>query len=114
MRQFMGDEPLPCFGSRFVLAGCKRHVAAHCVCCGIDGLGRLLGFFIGVNPDLAEIMSKARLQKGSRTWVERLARRAQHVMNDGGNAGWRSPTGRKALQSHLLFLALLAFTIRAP
>ena len=37
---------------------------------------------VGMHPDLAEVVAKARLEIPSRLMIERLARRVQHLVNN--------------------------------
>src|SRR5262249_43482303 len=59
---------------------------------GSDGLGRFSGSGVGMDPDLGEIVPEARLEIRPRCRIERLPRRAQHLVYGRwrpARGGWR-------------------------
>jgi hypothetical protein len=66
-----------------------------------------------VNPDSAEVVAEARLEKRPSGLIERLAWSAQDIVNDGWNAQRLSSTVSPALQQWVLLAALFALAAAA-
>jgi hypothetical protein len=60
----------------------ENNVRAECVSIRIDCTGRLGSVSVGVHADSAEILSQPGFEIGARRGVERLPRRAQHLMHN--------------------------------
>lgn len=83
MRQLMRHQPSPGRTLRRKLPRAKHHIPPDGVCQRIHrpcALGRLC---ICVHPYAAEVVPEARLHKGPRLGVQRLAGRAQHLVHYG-------------------------------
>jgi hypothetical protein len=63
----------------------EHHTLPHGVGGSVDGARRFRRFRIRVHPNPAEVVPKTRFHKITRRSVERLARRAQHVVHN----AWR-------------------------
>src|SRR5580700_8102150 len=80
---------------------------------GADRLGGFRRPRIGMHPHPAEIITEARLHESAGGWVERLAGRAQNIVDDGRGlrrhwAASRSPTAF-ALQHRARLALFFAF-----
>src|SRR5436305_913883 len=112
MRQLMGQQPLSLLGVRSVLASRKYQVLTGCVGARIHRSGRSRCLKTGVHPHIAEVVAKARFHKCTRSRIERLARRAQYLMDDRGRDGWTC-AGLTTMHLLLIFLfALRAFALQ--
>jgi hypothetical protein len=114
MGQFMGQQFCPPCGGGLKLPRPKNNVRSDGISQGLHGAGRFRRPLVGMNAHRAKVMSKARLHEGARGRIQRLAGRAQNVMDNGRGHGprpngWRGGGGF-ALQA--LLFAFLAFTIR--
>ena len=93
MRELMGDQAPPLVRPRRETPRIEHDVVAHCVGMRIHVARRLPGGRVRMHPHAGKILPEARLQKASRCRIERLPRRAQHLMHD----GWRLAGGGSAV-----------------
>src|SRR5215216_2789474 len=79
----MGEHVLPGRASRPVLASVKYDAPAEGVGSGVYRLRRLGRPGVGVYPHLAEVVTETRLHDSAVGLIQRSARRAEHLANDG-------------------------------
>ena len=85
MRQFVGQQAASFGCGRSELAGSKGDVGAHGVSESVNGTCRLGGAGVGVDADIAEVVSEAGLEEGLGFRIECLARRAKGFAYDRWN-----------------------------
>ena len=83
MRQLVRQQVIPRCGLRGVFARGKHHMIPHCVRQGAHRTRRIRRLCIGMHPHPAEIVAEARFHEHTPGGIERLAGRAQHLMDDG-------------------------------
>jgi len=99
VRQFVGDQASPRAGARRVLPRPEDHIAPHRVRQRVHGSRRLSRPGIGMHAHPAEIVAEARLHEGPRLRIERLARRAQHFVDNRRHGGRPGALGDLALEA---------------
>jgi hypothetical protein len=109
VREFVREQFLSFAEVRCILSRAKHDMAPNGVPQCIDRPRRLRGLWVRVNADLAEVVSEARLEEGPRLRVQRLARRAQNIVDDRWSDGGMRAFCCVALQGFLL-LAFGALT----
>ena len=103
MRQLVRQKLPPLARGRREAAGAEDQILADREGVGSNALRRRGGLRIGMHPDAAEIMPEPRLEIGSCRGIERLAGRAQYLVDD----GWRNNLSRLAGLDALCLEALM-------
>jgi hypothetical protein len=85
MSEFVCEQTAPRACPWGKLVPVKNHIVTDGVSMSTDRASRLCGFGIGMHADAAEIVPETRLEKGTRSGIQRLAWRAQNPMDDRGN-----------------------------
>ena len=101
----MRDQPPPVRRPRREPARAEHHVAAHGIGLGVEVARRLLGRGARMHPHPREVAPEARLEIGARGRIERLPRRAEHVLHDGrrrAGGGWRRGGDIRGRHAHHL------------
>ena len=80
MGQFMRQQVLPGIGLRRIAVGAEDYIWADGVGERPDRLRRFRRPGIGMDPDLAEVLSEAWFEEGTGRAVERLARRTEYLV----------------------------------
>ena len=110
MGQFMGNQFPSRIAPGFKTSGLEDKLMTNCIGQGVHGPRGVRRFVIGMNAHATEIMSEARLEEGAGHSIERLARRAKHLMYDRRGhttALWSGICSLALHGSRLLFLAFL-------
>ena len=89
MRQFVGQQALAITRSGRVLTRPENHVPTYGIGPGVHRSGRFCCPGVTMHPYLAEIMAETGFHEAAGGRVQRLAGRAQHVVDNGGDG--RSP-----------------------
>lgn len=82
MGQFVCQKPVAGYRSGTILTGTEHHITADGIGECMHRLCRLSRARICMHTNLAEIMPEVRFKERARRSVERLARRAKHIMDD--------------------------------
>ncbi len=116
MRQFMGKQAPPLVGRRRKPARTQHDVMSHCVRVSVHIPRRLLGCRAGMHSHSRKAVAEARLHEGTCGGIERLARGAQHFLDDGWCCNLSRVAGLDALPLQaLMFPArLLCLAFGAP
>jgi hypothetical protein len=114
MGQFMGNQFPSGIASGIKTSGLENKLMTNGIGQGIHGPRGIRRLVIGVNANATEIMSEAGLEECASNSIERLARRAKHLMHDrrGHTATVWSDTCSLALHSSRGFFP--AFFTLAP
>src|SRR5262245_4880006 len=102
MSQFMGEKPSALLDAWIVLTFRKNNVASYRVSQCIHRPRRLRRSCVGVDADLAEVVAEVRLHESARRRVQRLARRAQHFVDDRRHGFGLSGLGSLTLHERFL------------
>jgi hypothetical protein len=79
----MCEELAPLLRREREIVCAKDNALAHGVGASAYGACRFRCLWVGVNANVAEIMSEARFHEGARFRIQRLTRRAQCFLDDG-------------------------------
>src|SRR5919112_6431422 len=98
MGQLMGQEAPARFAERSVSSRTEHYILSHCVGQRIHCSSRGRRFLICVDPYFAEVVTEARLHKGTRALIEGLPWRSKRLMYYGRRGIRLCITGGLALQ----------------
>jgi hypothetical protein len=90
MCQLVREQFLPGDAPRRKMSGLKHKLMTHGIGDSIHFACRRNGSFISVHTHPAEVVSKTRLKEGARLFVQGLAWRSEHLMDEGRSSPWPS------------------------
>jgi hypothetical protein len=110
MSQLVSQQLFSCLCSRRILVRSKYHITFHGVGEGVHGPRRFRIPGIRVHTHATEVTPEARLHKVADFRIERLSRKAQHLVNDRWHTSRLRTAPVSPLQAPLLLPALLALS----
>ena len=108
--QLVCEQSLALRSAGAVLSCAEDDFLAHGICQSIDCFSRRCGLATSMYTHVAEVVSEARLKERTGGVIERLAGRAQHIMNNGRSHG--GTMGRDGATLQFLFFALFTLSAR--